>query len=302
MQVLVLDPPLIPTSVDAVIGDNVYELRFKVEPDEMSDSPGILDMEDDSDEFDGLDEADDGKDVQGDFMQEDIGGNSKGKSVELMPSKNSNTEHQEGSKKSIIQKTIQGAHGVDEIMQVDVSDDEMLEELSHNERSGGDHFDILDSEVTEPDSVCMNLDNESPNVRSAVVQQENVEGATHTHIPSTDDGRFLVVLQENVDGATSVHGPAQTVAEVHRDFAAILEASTPSCKSKWRAQSTDEHSLDRAEQIKAAHNLDFNKANGNNNKTHSSFIHLSNDFVTKNLQSIGILLGNYSDQINISVE
>jgi hypothetical protein len=130
MQVLVLDPALIPTLVDVVIGDNVYELHFKVEPDEMSDSLGMLDMEDDSDDFDGLDEADNGKDAQGDSMHE---GNSKGKSVKLMPSKNSNTEHQEGSKKSIIQKTIQGAQGVDEIMQVDVSDDEMLEELSHNE-------------------------------------------------------------------------------------------------------------------------------------------------------------------------
>jgi hypothetical protein len=40
----------------------------------------------------------------------------------------------------------------------------------------------------------------------------------------------------------------------------------------------------------------------NNNKTDSSFIHLSIYFVTKNLQSIGILLGNYSDQINLSVE
>jgi hypothetical protein len=60
---------------------------------------------------------------------------------------------------------------------------------------------------------------------------------------------------------------------VHRDFAAVPEASTPSRKSKRRAQSTDEHSLDRAERIKAAHNLNFNKAKGNNNKTDSSFIH-----------------------------
>jgi hypothetical protein len=81
-----------------------------------------------------------------------------------------------------------------------------------------------------------------------------------------------------MEGETSVHGPANTVHEVQRDFAAILEASTPSRKSKRRAQSADEHSLDRAE-----------------------FVHLSNDFVTKNLQSIGILLGNSSDQITLSV-
>jgi hypothetical protein len=48
--VLVLDPALIPTSVDVVIGDNVYELHFKVEPEEMQDSPRLLEMDDDNDE------------------------------------------------------------------------------------------------------------------------------------------------------------------------------------------------------------------------------------------------------------
>jgi hypothetical protein len=52
MQVLVLDLALIPSSVDVVIGDNVYELHFRVEPEDMQDVPKPLDMEDDSDEFD----------------------------------------------------------------------------------------------------------------------------------------------------------------------------------------------------------------------------------------------------------
>jgi hypothetical protein len=38
MQVLVLDPSLIPSSVDVVIGDYVYEMHFKVEPDEMREN------------------------------------------------------------------------------------------------------------------------------------------------------------------------------------------------------------------------------------------------------------------------
>jgi hypothetical protein len=63
LQVLVLDLALIPTLVDVVIGDNVYELCFKVEPDEMRDNPGLLDMEDDNSDFDAMDEADDDKDV-----------------------------------------------------------------------------------------------------------------------------------------------------------------------------------------------------------------------------------------------
>jgi hypothetical protein len=50
--VLVLDPMLIPLSVDVVIGGNVYELHFRVEHEDMQDALKPLDMEDDSDEFD----------------------------------------------------------------------------------------------------------------------------------------------------------------------------------------------------------------------------------------------------------
>jgi hypothetical protein len=82
----------------------------------------------------------------------------------------------------------------------------------------------------------------------------------------------------------------------------LFQTSTPSRKSKRRAQSADEHSLDRAEWIKAARNLNFNPVKGNSNTIDSLFVHLSNDFVTKNLQSIGISLGNSSDQITLLVE
>jgi hypothetical protein len=44
LQVLVLDPALIPVSYDVVIGDDIYELQFKVEQ-EMFDHPGLLDMD-----------------------------------------------------------------------------------------------------------------------------------------------------------------------------------------------------------------------------------------------------------------
>jgi hypothetical protein len=115
MQVLVLDPALIRTSVDVVIGDNVYELHFKVEPDEMSENMRSLDMEDDSDDIDGMDEGDDGNDVHEDFMQDDSSGNPKGKSVDLN-SKKSHIEQQEGSKKSMMQRALHSVHGVDEIM------------------------------------------------------------------------------------------------------------------------------------------------------------------------------------------
>jgi hypothetical protein len=42
----VLDPELIPYSVDVVIGDFIYELHFKVEPDMMHDNVKLLIMDD----------------------------------------------------------------------------------------------------------------------------------------------------------------------------------------------------------------------------------------------------------------
>jgi hypothetical protein len=45
MQVAVLDPGLIPEYADVAIGENVYELQFKVEPDENSANPMPMDMD-----------------------------------------------------------------------------------------------------------------------------------------------------------------------------------------------------------------------------------------------------------------
>jgi anti-sigma28 factor (negative regulator of flagellin synthesis) len=79
MQVLVLDPTLIPISVDVVIEDNVYELHFKVEPEEMHHNPTPSKMEDDVDDMDKMDEGDGGNNEQSDLMQEDHGSNPRNK-------------------------------------------------------------------------------------------------------------------------------------------------------------------------------------------------------------------------------
>jgi hypothetical protein len=72
MQLLMLDPALIPPFVDVVIGDNICELHFKVEPEDMQDASKPLYMEDDCDEFNIKEEEEGaGGGDQGDFMQED---------------------------------------------------------------------------------------------------------------------------------------------------------------------------------------------------------------------------------------
>jgi hypothetical protein len=64
----VLDPVLIPISVNVVIGDNVYELHFKVELEEMNDNLSPLDMEEERDDVDKMDEGDGRISDQSDLM------------------------------------------------------------------------------------------------------------------------------------------------------------------------------------------------------------------------------------------
>jgi hypothetical protein len=66
----------------SVIGDNIYELHFMVEPEGMQDSLQLLDMEDDTDDFDKKEEEDGGGMYdQHDFMQEDNNQSSLDKGV-----------------------------------------------------------------------------------------------------------------------------------------------------------------------------------------------------------------------------
>ncbi|EEE63245.1 hypothetical protein OsJ_18055 [Oryza sativa Japonica Group] len=76
LQVLALDPSLIPDVVDVVIGDHLYELAFKVEPESGADEPVPMEMENVDDG--NLEEKDDGnmKQVLGKEVGGDSGNNS----------------------------------------------------------------------------------------------------------------------------------------------------------------------------------------------------------------------------------
>jgi hypothetical protein len=130
MQVLVLDPSLIPILVDVVIGDNVYELHFKVEPEEMHDNLKPLEMEDDGDDFDKMDDGEGGKDEQGNYMQEDCVCNSSAKGSDHMFT-SKQTEQQGGNKKSVMHLSLSNSIGVENNMQADDFADDLGDKLSH---------------------------------------------------------------------------------------------------------------------------------------------------------------------------
>jgi hypothetical protein len=95
--------------------------------------------------------------------------------------------------------------------------------------------------------------------------------------------------------------PASPEAAQLRELATIPEVETPSHKSKRRANTGDEHSLDRAERIKAARNLDFTKEKGNISTSQTSFVHFANEYVVDNLLAVGISFGNNKNHISSSV-
>jgi hypothetical protein len=96
--------------------------------------------------------------------------------------------------------------------------------------------------------------------------------------------------------------PVTTLATTQvADLAAIPEASTSSPKrSKRRAGSADEHSLVRAERIKAAKNLDAPPKQGNTH-TEMSFINFTTERISNNLENLGFCLGQDKESINASV-
>jgi hypothetical protein len=108
---------------------------------------------------------------------------------------------------------------------------------------------------------------------------------------SVDEMGFEVQSDDQLPDAyeddAPVRDPASLRVVVQGELAAIPEANTPSRKSKRRADSVEEHSLDRAEQMKVARNLDFTSDIGNNSMSQASLIHLYNECVIDKLEVVG---------------
>jgi hypothetical protein len=110
--------------------------------EEMHKNPKSLEMEDDSDDLDGMEDGDAGTEEQGDYMQEDRDCNSKDKGADMSFTTNQ-TEQQGGNKKSLLKKNNVSSHGVDKDLQIDENADVMaLEELSPDARSDGDQYEM----------------------------------------------------------------------------------------------------------------------------------------------------------------
>jgi hypothetical protein len=86
------------------------------------------------------------------------------------------------------------------------------------------------------------------------------------------------------------------------ELGAIPEATTPGRRSKRHAETADEVSLERAERIKTAHNLDFPQGKGTPDELLYSFLQFPNEIVSSNLSVVGISLGHDSVAVTNSIK
>jgi hypothetical protein len=192
-QVLVLDPAFIPISVDVVIGDYIYELHFKVEPEQMMDNAEPLDMDDISGndgENDGKDEMNGANNMQVDRPDpKDKGGEENGNN-------NADSRGSQGGKRVLY------------------------------------HIPSLEA---------------GSNVLDAPVIEEGEDSE------SDDDEQLADLMDDASDVEMQNNEAASLIGQIQAEMmAAIPEASTPSRRSKRRADTADQASLERAREAETS--------------------------------------------------
>jgi hypothetical protein len=272
LQVAVLDPDLIPETADVVIGEDVYELQFKVEPEEINANPMPMDMD--------RTEGDDAAGQGGKEKEEDANRGNKGSQAEgpqklssVMKSSEVGSAQGRGGKQHkeyMINTMILPDHVV-------LTDRAMgMEGLS-----GGDHVDNEEQEDYEEHlakimhKIMHELQEDNPKMQQEILKLIQEGGS----------------LGQKITRETLPAKVVQTSEEKARDLAAVPEADTTSRRSKRRAALADQDSGERAEKLKATRNLDAPCNNDNENTPTPSFLQLSNDDIISNMSDIGMVVG-----------
>jgi hypothetical protein len=98
--------------------------------------------------------------------------------------------------------------------------------------------------------------------------------------------------EEVASGGEAPNSDSDSSSPIMHDVLLVVIPETESPgRSKRRAESDDESSMEQAERIKAARNLDFDS---NTNHSQPSSLPFSDANVLNNLGVVGILLGNVS--------
>jgi hypothetical protein len=142
-----------------VIGDDIYELQFKVEPEEMIDNPSLLEMDEDLDDMG--DREGEGEERGQDFMQEDsnqLGGGSG--SVGGQMERHLDAQDHQGEKHRTVafQSANDFSKKVEEVMENVEASGEAGKQCSVvlGELLNGQEADVLHGEMESPNADARN--------------------------------------------------------------------------------------------------------------------------------------------------
>jgi hypothetical protein len=264
MQVLVLDPNLIPQFVDVVIGDSLYTLQFRVEENLNDNEPTPMDMDDFHDEdFQQEEDIEEGQENDGRKQQFQGNGSNKG---EVFSGSKSAAPGNSGVKRQLFH--------IDTTM-----------------------MDLAPPQETAPVYV---ITPEQENVKGVEVQDGGTvnifDMPTPNSVNTSDMENYEIQDEEESSGENRLVGEVNNrVGEA--ELAAIPEATPGNSAKRWskrRAGDTEEDSLTRATKLKA-------QRNEGDKDTDPLNFNLSDLCIESNLCSVGISLGHGKCSINESI-
>jgi hypothetical protein len=111
------------------------------------------------------------------------------------------------------------------------------------------------------------------------VEGVEMEHGENEHIPDLFAEGNMIQVEVTTSDPTNPSDAAKA-----NGMAAIPEAPTPPRRSKRRADTTDQISLERTKRMKSAHNMDVTAKQGNKIHPEHSFLHLTSDEIHDNLK------------------
>jgi hypothetical protein len=181
---------------------------------------------------------------------------------------------------------------------IDMDDDTMDDHEEDGNGGGNDPKQVQQDQPTP-----RNSSTHSSAGDASVGSKQTQHGKTvPVHIPTLEELQGIVhgATKDGEEVPSGDEAPySDPSSPIMQDvlMAAIPEAETPGRRSKHRAETVDESSMERAERIKAACNLDFQ---GNSKSPQPTSILFSDEEVLNNLGVVGISLGQDKSSVTSS--
>ncbi|KAF8697619.1 hypothetical protein HU200_035807 [Digitaria exilis] len=282
--VSVIDSKAFPRKLTVVIGDRWYEFSIKVESiipevesyvEEIKNNDDSKRRDDDAlGESSNKDNSDTRKKPKNCRNASQTGADEGRMDVDT----NKNSSGNKNQRQITEEQLRVMANGI-----LDLVADNLLEEIAGKVAAEVDDNEFMTDQ-------CM-LDSHAPEVEKELDGQETVGTQLREKLQLLVSATELQNNVEQGSGGVGVDCPAKQVSTT--PFYGATGMTPPNRTSKRRANSLDEHSLERAERMVAKRNLETLEGTQKN----ISFLSLSEDRISTNISNIGVLMCTNGDRV-----